>query len=134
MGYLTYFTADYEIRTPFPETDEEKFVRQCQEKGIEVPKSFDVGMNAEDRMLEDNVSENYCMRFVELLGGTDHIKWYDCDSDMRDFSKRYPNVLFEIIGDGENSEDHWKCYYLNGKCQREDVEIKFPDFDESKLT
>jgi hypothetical protein len=64
----------------------------------------------------------------------DSIKWYDHENDMRKFSMKYPNVVFELTGEGEEAGDLWKEYYKNGKMQQCDAVIIYPDFDESKLT
>ena len=45
----------------------------------------------------------------------DEIKWYDHKSDMRMYSKQYPEITFIISGVGEEEGDYWKEYYLSGK-------------------
>lgn len=60
-------------------------------------------------------------------------KWYEYDTDMRSLSRVYPNYLFELTGDGEESEDNWKAYYLNGKSQVEQGILFYPPFDKEKL-
>jgi hypothetical protein len=60
-------------------------------------------------------------------------KWYDNDEDLRDFSKRYPDILFELHVEGEESEDIWKLYVQNGKSQRCEAIISFEPFDKDKL-
>ena len=39
-------------------------------------------------------------------------KWYDWESDMSLLSKRFPDVLFCLHGDGEDSDDKWDAYFL----------------------
>lgn len=51
---------------------------------------------------------------VEIGHYTDTIKWYDHDLHMAQLSKRFPNTLFSIEGDGEEQGDHWKMYWCNG--------------------
>ena len=60
-------------------------------------------------------------------------KWYDHDKDMLRLSLLYPNILFELQGDGEESDDMWVTWYKNGKKQHCPAEIIYPPFDESKL-
>lgn len=60
-------------------------------------------------------------------------RWYDHDEDMIKVSKQFPDIMFELRGDGEESEDFWKTYYLNGKLQFAPAAITYPDFDESLL-
>jgi hypothetical protein len=64
----------------------------------------------------------------------DSCKWYDHESDMASFSKKYPESLFVLKGEGEESGDIWIKYFLNGKMQRAEAKITFEEFDESKLS
>lgn len=63
-----------------------------------------------DEMLEDTRTN---MSFY--LCPADVVKWYDCYNDMIEFSKRFPNALFEIDGSGEDREDVWEARFRNGK-------------------
>lgn len=60
-------------------------------------------------------------------------KWYDHDKDMISFSKRFPDVLFTLEGQGEESGDLWNTYYKNGRMQHCTAIITYEEFDESKL-
>lgn len=60
-------------------------------------------------------------------------KWYDYHGDMIKLSQMYPNTLFRLQGDGEESGDQWVCYYQDGKSQMCRAEITFPPYDESKM-
>lgn len=60
-------------------------------------------------------------------------KWYDHESDMRELSRRFPNTLFELHGEGEDSGDIWVKYFKNGKMQSCEARIEFDPYDESKL-
>lgn len=60
-------------------------------------------------------------------------KWYTHEKDMRMLSKQFPDNLFTLRGDGDDNEDMWKEFYLNGKMQREEAIITFLGFDPSKL-
>lgn len=64
---------------------------------------------------------------------SDSCKWYDHEKEVSDFSKIYPDVLFELYGEGEESGDIWKKYFKNGKVQTCGVVMTFPPFDESKM-
>ena len=61
------------------------------------------------------------------------IKWYDSEENMKEISLLYPDTLFKLYGDGEDSEDFWIQYYKNGKMQHIDGEITFEDFNPDKL-
>ena len=62
-----------------------------------------------------------------------YTKWYDFDQDMLLLSKRFPNILFYLHGEGDNEEDLWDAYYQNGKVQNCHAEIIYPPYDESKM-
>jgi hypothetical protein len=64
----------------------------------------------------------------------DAVKWYDYDKDMREFSKYYPNLIFELSGEGEESGDLWKAYYQNGSAQYCRGKVVFPPFDPNQLS
>jgi hypothetical protein len=58
---------------------------------------------------------------------TDSIKWYDCTNEMTEISKKFPGVLFEVEGHGEESEDIWKAYFKDGKSQYVKAKIVFEE-------
>ena len=60
-------------------------------------------------------------------------KWYEHEDDMKEFSKRFPNVLFTLSGEGEEAGDIWKKYFKNGKVQVSKARIIVDDFEESEL-
>lgn len=60
-------------------------------------------------------------------------KWYDWEKDMKRISEQFPDVLFTLDGRGEEWDDAWVAYFLNGKEQYCLARIEFDDFDESKL-
>lgn len=61
-------------------------------------------------------------------------KWYDHEKDMRKLSSLYPNVIFILEGEGEESGDVWKEYYRNGKMQKCQAKLVFDEYDENHLT
>lgn len=63
----------------------------------------------------------------------DSCKWYDHDKDMMAFSKLYPDVVFALKGEGEESGDIWVTYYKNGKRQHCKAIITYDEYDASKL-
>lgn len=64
-----------------------------------------------------------------------YTKWYDYDEDMQLLSYRFPDVVFELRGDGEESEDVWAHYYKGGRVQTDGLVVTYTynKFDESKL-
>ena len=67
------------------------------------------------------------------LNNLDECKWYDHEADMKIFSALFPEVLFMLRGEGEESEDIWMKYFQAGKMQIAKATISFEPFDEKKL-
>lgn len=63
----------------------------------------------------------------------DNMKWYSCEEDMKTVSAAFPDVLFEVQVTGEETGDLWKLYAKNGKVQRADAEIIYPEYDENEM-
>ena len=63
----------------------------------------------------------------------DDCKWYNSRKDMIEFSKSFPNVVFELEELGESHEDMWKSYFKNGKYQECKAIITYEDYDPNKL-
>lgn len=68
-------------------------------------------------------------------GWSAYDKWYDHDDDMLAISARFPDVVFQLYGDGEGSDDNWMNYYKGGRAQYGALHITVEEdpFDESKL-
>lgn len=60
-------------------------------------------------------------------------KWYSHNDDMLEVSRMFPIILFSLYGDGEESDDNWVQYYLNGKTYSIYASLGFPEFDERQL-
>ena len=63
----------------------------------------------------------------------DTCKWYSHEDDVKRFSKKHPDVLFKLTGEGEEFPDFWIKYFKNGKMQKCTGEVVYPPYDESLL-
>ncbi|MFZ1322335.1 MAG: hypothetical protein WAT71_12345 [Ignavibacteria bacterium] len=54
----------------------------------------------------------------------------DCIKELKTFSLKYPDILFTLNGQGEEFEDAWKIYALNGKTQL--AYSRIPEFNPLK--
>ena len=60
-------------------------------------------------------------------------KWYDFDEDMEKLSKAFPDVVFRLEGDGEETDDVWVKYYMGGKSQEAKRTVTVEEFNPNKL-
>lgn len=79
---------------------------------------------------ENNINDNFISDF-ELYG--ERCKWYEHDEDMIKLSLQFPETVFCLYGEGEESGDLWYKYYKNGKKQICEAKITFDEYDESQL-
>lgn len=66
-------------------------------------------------------------------GYTGENTWYDYNKDMCLLSSKFPDLLFSLHGDGEEREDMWIAWYLNGAYMHSSAKISYDDFDPDKL-
>lgn len=99
---------------------------------------YDLKVDSQDEKLwefleNDETASNYGSLISFVNGQSDSCKWYDHEEEMKDVSKKFPDVLFTLEGEGEESDDIWKKYFKNGKMQSCYAKITFDEYDESKL-
>jgi len=63
----------------------------------------------------------------------EEMKWYDCDDDMVELSKEFPEYVFTVYGEGEERDDNWKAYYYKGKMWIGQAELVWPDYEADDL-
>lgn len=59
---------------------------------------------------------------------TQDAKWHDYQSDLTDFSKKYPNCLFIMTKLGEDGNE-LKCYAQNNKTYEVGMVKYYPSFN-----
>lgn len=84
---------------------------------------------------DGNLTGGYLSSWLEYWSGSwsANGKWYEHSEDMKFLSTRFPDVLFTLTGDGEETGDLWAKYYKGGKEQIAKAEITYEEFDEQKL-
>ena len=85
--------------------------------------------------IQPSVPAGFSDRFEQVTDygfealSNDSIKWYDSDSNMKQLSAEFPDCLFTLEGDGEESSDIWKAHYYRGiACMRRAI-LTFPKPD-----
>lgn len=111
MGYRTFYNL---------------FIKDVQ--GNDIPE------NTKHEIIDD-LRENYndAADAINDEGQGEMDTNWENDADMNEFSLKYPNMVFEVSGTGDDAEDRWSTYYKNGKMQHCPVEFVYPPYDENKL-
>ena len=63
-------------------------------------------------------------------------KYFDVgagEKEIVSLSKDYPDVLFQVTGDGEDSDDFWREYIQNGKTGWTPGVISYEPFDQVEM-
>jgi len=63
----------------------------------------------------------------------DNDTYWDCEEDMKAISEMYPDIVFQLTGQGQIPDDMWRQYFKNGKSHKVDAIVTYPPFDEDKL-
>ena len=79
-----------------------------------------------DSFIETTKSEGWSYLHDVWRGEGAGFTWYNHDADMGRLSTTFPDVLFTLWGRGEEADDQWKEYYLNGECQVARGKITYP--------
>lgn len=66
-------------------------------------------------------------------GWCTYAKWYDYEDNMIALSEKFPDILFELDGNGEDSEDFWIEYFCGGRHQYCRGEITYEEPDMAAL-
>lgn len=128
LGQLIESAENKEIS----QTELIKYLKVLQDNPSQT--KFKVEMNADEiysKLYKENEEVRYAM---DKRGNTSEpCKWYEHDKDMKEFSKKYPEYLFTLKGEGEEAGDMWVKYFLNGKVQTANAKITFDPFDVNSL-
>lgn len=54
-------------------------------------------------------------------------KWYSWEENLTRLSKKFPNLTFELKGEGEEGEDIWKAKVKNGNLKVVRASIQYPE-------
>ena len=83
---------------------------------------------------EDDMSDHPNGYWETILMGDLNATWYEHQMDMATIiSRKWPEMRFGLYGHGDDNNDVWAEYFLNGIVQRVQGEIKYPKFDAEKM-
>lgn len=72
-------------------------------------------------------------KMADYLVFEESCTWYEHEADLKEYSAKFPDLLFKLRGEGEETLDAWIKYFKNGKMQHCPAKVTFDDFDELKL-
>jgi hypothetical protein len=140
MGYYTNYKLVIDIKEPTRTSLEETLKGYSKEELIDViinKKEIGPGVLDADALMRRIIEEDESDYLQYALGsdgtGGDRCKWYEHHDQMLAISKKYPDALFTLSGEGEEAGDIWTKYYRAGKSQQAQATIIVDEFDESKL-
>lgn len=58
----------------------------------------------------------------------DDATWYDSEKHLRKVAEKFPDLIIELISDGEAVDDFWEARFHGDKFERQDSEIVTPPF------
>lgn len=111
MEYYTYFEMEMENLDDESNVTEEEVVETLIKESTWFD-SFDRG-------------EDFDGLFIYEL------KWYDWKDDMEKVSLSFPNVVFTLMGRGEEYDDLWKCVFYKGRSFYSPAKIIYNEPPES---
>lgn len=94
-------------------------------------------VDALDQWLEEHEIIGYALENGNLykeggknliaFGPYDTARWYAHEKDMLALSEAFPDLVFELHGEGENTGDLWNEYFCNGENEYCPVQILYPE-------
>lgn len=68
----------------------------------------------------------------EYINDGESMTWYEHEIHVLGVTMKYPNLLFTLEGEGEETGDIWKKYFRNGKMVEVRAVVTFPEVDLDK--
>lgn len=130
MGYYTYYSMEV-LDINNKGYDSYKIAKYMLDKQKESDRFYAFKYDLENFVKKENIKSRADDRL--LLDSGDEYKWYNNEEDMRLLSKEFPDILFKLHGKGEDNEDIWDKYFMDGKMQYCPVKMMFEPFDKNKL-
>lgn len=115
MGYY----SSYELTVQKGEYNTKDILKEIVEMEI-YPFEYEA-----ESMIESSKSCNS----LEMYNG--ECKWYEHEKDMINLSKSFPEVVFKLHGEGEESDDIWDKYFKNGKMRGCYAEINIEPYSDA---
>ena len=125
MSYDTSYSITYVSGTRYapqcshPTSPSDVFCAQC-------------GLRLSTRNVVD-IIEELLIDKLKYNPFQDTHSWYAHINDLCKITKQFPETAIALYGRGEDDDDLWVKYFLNGKFQTEEAKIIYAEFNKSKL-
>jgi hypothetical protein len=106
MGYYTYFSLS---------------TNATEDKEREIALWMIDNLDYFSFCSKERVSKSY--EPLDYVVGSDSMKWYDHEDDMRKVAAAFPDVKFELYGEGEERDDIWREFYWNDRFDCDTAQI-----------
>lgn len=136
MGYYTYFSISVDNAKPDQFIDIYKAFYKCM-----YDEEIDPSNKTHPYEYNGKIyAQGYGGREYEITDIGDQInsaflcedmKWYDYYENMVTISALFPEIIFHLRGDGEDSDDLWEADFMNGVGQQRVARI--PHFDKEEF-
>lgn len=93
----------------------------------------DMGLHDIDDIDMDEEIASSGKHGIICMESDEECKWYVYRQEMKSISEMFPDIVFVLSGEGEESGDIWKEYFKNGKSQYAPVQMVFSEYDENLL-
>ena len=86
---------------------------------------FSLRMEGPEDKIQEVLDSRFSNKRIEWLVKKEEYEgsWYDFEKDFAIFAKDFPDVLFIVHGDGEESDDIWEQRFKGTKNERHYAEI-----------
>lgn len=126
MGYETCYNLTVaQLRSRNPDGQPLFFAPQL----VAVPPDVEQAVVAQLR--EENDEAAYA--FDGSGSSLGYVCWYDAKSDLILFSQEYPDYVFVLGGEGDETGDLWLMYIHNGQAQECPATITYRPFDPMEI-
>lgn len=128
MGYYTRYDLSVQSNGQYNSYDVAKYISEQNEQSDKFY-AFEYSLKEFLTDLDNLAGTVYALE----LESDDECKWYDHEKEIKELSRKFPEIIFKLHGEGEENGDVWDKYFRDGKMQVCNAEMSIPPFDESKL-
>jgi hypothetical protein len=119
MGYYTTYNLKVKTKNQSKLTEKEILTELksniSPDREIELLKALRDKTPSSSEIIEEFINEFEDAAYALDKDGSCYelCKWYEHEEELRKFSKKHPEAIFKLKGEGEESGDIWIKYFKN---------------------